>query len=210
MWTEPLEGDSGVRDARRDLSRLNGLPCPHRSYRVFFLLSCFVCTLCLDTHSENGAHSLFYDLLSGYGTLPRHSKLTQSFTPACMHAILPRVLPSTTVALEVPANGNRVSNHLSKVTLARKAPEGFNEVLIRCAVACEDRSQQWDHRERALVIYPALQSVRNRSRGRLEGRTYCASTGCVTLINGAGKRAPGLSTRCASRRISGIEVTCRY
>ena len=53
-------------------------------------------------------------------------------------------------------------------------------------------------------------SVGQEGNGEEEINAYCASKGFVTLLNSRqAKVPPGLSTRCASRRTSWIEVTFR-
>jgi hypothetical protein len=48
------------------------------------------------------------------------------------------------------------------------------------------------------------------STKRKGGKMYCTSKGFVTLLNSRQENIPpGLSTRCASHRTSGIEVTFR-
>jgi hypothetical protein len=49
-----------------------------------------------------------------------------------------------------------------------------------------------------------------RRRKRAKKNCYCARRGFVTLLNSKqAKVPPGLRTRCASRRTSGMEVTFR-
>ena len=124
-----------------------------------------------------------------------------------MHAIPPHRLRHA-VAFEVPASSKTgVGDHLCNVALAREPPDRPNKVLIsydawspaRIVPSNGITENEYWHITCVVLFQKCVGS-------RLEGSTYYASAGFVTLLN---SRQANVPPRCASRSTSAIEVTFR-
>ena len=120
-----------------------------------------------------------------------------------MHAIPPHRLRHA-VAFEVPASSKTgVGDHLCNVALAREPPDRPNKVLISydawspATIVPSNgitENEYWSY-----ILRCALSEMIG---SRVEGSTYCASAGFVTLLN---SRQANVPPRCASRSTAAIE-----
>ncbi len=114
---------------------------------------------------------------------------------------VPEVGPGAALALAHGASREaRVLDHLRECRLRRELADALDEVLVRRAVAGEDRAEQRDDRERILVVDPVVShrtiQVQRVLCGRKEGSTYVRKRGLLTWLNSRqAKVPPGLRTR---------------
>lgn len=66
----------------------------------------------------------------------------------------PQISPRAPVDM-FPSGESRVSDHIRKFRLWRKFTDGFDEILVRRAVARQDGAHERDHGERILVVCSA-------------------------------------------------------
>lgn len=70
---------------------------------------------------------------------------------------VPEVRPGPALALaHGPGREARVLDHLRELGLRRELADALDEVLVRGAVAGEDRAEQGYDRERVLVVHPVV------------------------------------------------------
>lgn len=191
------------------------------AWTVFFLCSLFLGgdslpsianTVFPSDKMVHKGHIVYFISIERTWHIPNtQSKLTQSFTPVCMHAIPPH---RSRHAPPSPSKFPPVAKPASAIICAKSPWLGNRRI---------DSTRYWyDARSPARIVpssgiteneywsYILRCALSEMIGDRLERGTYCASAGFVTLLNSRQANVPpGLSTRCASRSTSAIEVTFR-